>query len=539
MSTETAHRASRNTKAPAKAGAGASAPGAPNSEELAHRYKIGCIKLKVGMFVAELDRPWLDTPFLIQGFTVSSIDEQASLARHCRFVFVDLEKSDPSVVNDILAAEERRLPINDTNKQFKSLQTDKNAGTSTPKHTSKSPSEGRERFNRYMKLIEPNSSFEHRKSGWLGRLSAWIDRLFEKREDPKAIAARARVREHEIRKLVPRNVKLVEHEDLVPVEEELPRANEAFKKTEKTLRDLVSSVKSGSLPNIDKAEEVVGDIVESMINNPDAMMWVSRMRDKNASTLGHAVKVSLYMVAIGRHMGFPKEQLCQLGMIGLLADVGKTKLPKAVLEKPGMLTPQEYTVVKEHVRLGLEALQKEKALDDVVFEGISQHHERLDGSGYPKGLKGPEIGIFGRMAAIADTFSALITPRPYANPVSPHEALLNLFEWAGSSFHEPLVEQFVQAVGVFPVGSMVELSTHEVAIVLAHNKVRRLEPRVLVLTWPDKSALATPVERNLFDKPKGADGKPIRIVRSVSANEFDLDIADYYGAEMASSNRLI
>jgi len=143
------------------------------------------------------------------------------------------------------------------------------------------------------------------------------------------------------------------------------------------------------------------------------------------------------------------------------------------------------------------------------------------------------------MAAIADTFSALITPRPYANPVSPHEALLNLFEWAGSSFHEPLVEQFVQAVGVFPVGSMVELSTHEIAIVLAHNKVRRLEPRVLVLTWPDKSALATPVERNLFDKPKGADGKPIRIVRSVSANEFDLDIGDYYGAEMASSNRLI
>ncbi|MFK7967184.1 MAG: HD-GYP domain-containing protein [Burkholderiaceae bacterium] len=539
MSTETAHRASSNKQAPATAGRGSAAADPAADAEVNHRYKIICTKLKVGMFVAELDRPWLDTPFLIQGFSVASIEEQASLARHCRFVYVDLEKSDPSVVNDILAAQERKLPINESNKQFKSLKTNKNAGTKTPEHVSKSPTEGRERFNRYMKLIEPESNFEHRKSGWFGSLLAWIDRLFEKREDPKAIAARAKVREHEIRKLVPRTVKLVQHEDRVPVQEELPRANQAFKKTEKTLRDLVSSVKSGSLPNIDKAEEVVGDIVESMINNPDAMMWVSRMRDKNVTTLGHAVKVSLYMVAIGRHMGFPKEELCNLGMIGLLADVGKTKLPKAVLEKPGMLTPQEYTVVKEHVRLGLDALQQQKPLDDVVFEGISQHHERLDGSGYPKGLKGPEIGIYGRLAAIADTFSALITPRAYANPVSPHEALLSLFEWAGSSFHEPLVEQFVQAVGVFPVGSMVELSTHEVAIVLAHNKVRRLEPRVLVLTWPDKTPLATPIERNLFDKPKGADGKPVRIVRSVSANEYDLDIGDYYGVEMANSNRLI
>jgi len=165
------------------------------------------------------------------------------------------------------------------------------------------------------------------------------------------------------------------------------------------------------------------------------------------------------------------------------------------------------------VRLGLEALSQEGPLPPDILQGIAQHHERLDGSGYPKGLKGPDIGIYGRMAAIADTFAALITPRVYANPVSPHDALLNLFEWAGTSFHEPLVEQFVQAVGVFPVGSMVELSTKEVAVVLAHNKVRRLEPRVLVLTWIDKRPLEAPIERNLFDKPKGSDGKPIRILR--------------------------
>ena len=191
------------------------------------------------------------------------------------------------------------------------------------------------------------------------------------------------------------------------------------------------------------------------------------------------------------------------------------------------------------MRLGIEALQSDHELPPAIFEGIVQHHERLDGSGYPKGLKGAEIGIYGRMTAIVDTFSALISPRPYANPLSPHDALLSLFEWAGSSFHEPLVEQFVQSVGVFPVGSMVELSTGEVGIVLAHNKVRRLEPRVLVPTWPDKSPLATPIERNLFDKPKGADGKPIRIVRALAAGAHGLQVKDYYGDELASANSLI
>lgn len=518
---------------------GSDASAIAEGEQAVHRFKIPCPRLKVGMFVAELDRPWLDTPFLIQGILISGDAETTALSRHCKYVFVDLDKSDPSVVDDIRAAEDKRLPIDEPLKDRQPFLTDKNSGTSVPIHQPKDASEGRERFNQYMKLIEPNSNLEHRDSGFLARIWSWIDSLFEKREDPLAVTARAKTQAHELRKIIPRNITLEEHEVVTPIEQELPRANQAFKQSESTLREMMEHVKSGAMPNIEKAESVVGDIVESMLNNPDALMWVARMRDETSSTLGHAVKVSLYMVALGRHMGFPKNELQHLGMIGLLSDVGKTKLPKTVLEKPGMLTTQEYTVVKEHVRLGLDALQQEKPLDKIVLDGIAQHHERLDGSGYPKGLKGAEIGIYGRMAAIADTFAALITPRVYSNPVSPHEALLNLFEWAGSSFHEPLVEQFVQAVGVFPVGTMVELSTHEIAIVLAHNRVRRLEPRVLVLTWPDKSELATPIERNLFEKPKGADGKPIRILRSVTASEFDLNIADYYGAEIAQSNRLI
>ena len=243
----------------------------------------------------------------------------------------------------------------------------------------------------------------------------------------------------------------------------------AFARSEETLADVVADIRGGRIPQTEQVAEVVDHMVDSMIDNPDALLWVAQLREEHLQTYQHGVRVSLYMISLGRHLGFPKEMLESLGLIGMLADVGKTKLPRALLEKPGMLNPAEYSIIKEHVRLGLEALSQGSALTPEVELGIAQHHERLDGSGYPKGLKGNEISIYGRMAAIADSFSALITPRPYANPLAPQDALMSLYQWAGTSFHEPLVEQFVQGVGVFPVGSMVELSSGEVAVVLAQN----------------------------------------------------------------------
>jgi HD-GYP domain-containing protein (c-di-GMP phosphodiesterase class II) len=202
-----------------------------------------------------------------------------------------------------------------------------------------------------------------------------------------------------------------------------------------------------------------------------------------------------------------------------------------------MLAPAEHEMMKNHVRLGLEALRGSGALPAEVAQGIAQHHERLDGSGYPKGLKGNAISIYGRMAAIADSFAALITPRAYANPLAPQDALMNLYEWAGTSFHEPLVEQFVQAVGVFPVGSLVELSSGEIAVVVVHNRVRRLEPRVLLLTGPDKAPLAEPVERDLLAQGKSEQGR-VRIVRGLPAGAYGLKLRDYYMTGIARANEL-
>jgi HD-GYP domain-containing protein (c-di-GMP phosphodiesterase class II) len=215
-------------------------------------------------------------------------------------------------------------------------------------------------------------------------------------------------------------------------------------------------------------------------------------------------------------------------MIGLLADVGKARLPGAMFEKPGALTAAEYSVVKKHVEHSLAILRESPDVPEELMVGVAQHHERMDGSGYPKGLSGAEISVYGRMAGIADTFAAMTTDRPYAEAMTPYRALTSLFEWADKSFHAPLVEQFVQAIGVFPVGSMIELSSGEVAVVLAHNLVRRLEPRVLVLTDADKQPLADPVARDLLEKSDDEDEQRVYILKGLPPGAYGIEPRDYY-----------
>jgi HD-GYP domain-containing protein (c-di-GMP phosphodiesterase class II) len=350
---------------------------------------------------------------------------------------------------------------------------------------------------------------------------------------------RGSIPDGELLETLPKGTRLKTYVDRVSVADELPRARQAMARSEETLGIVVADIRGGRIPQTEQVNEVVDHMVDSMIDNPDALLWVAQLREEHLQTYQHGVRVALYMIAMGRQLGFPRELLGNLGMIGMLADVGKIKLPRALLEKPGMLNPAEYGIIKEHVRLGLEALAQGGSFPAEVALGIAQHHERLDGSGYPKGMKGNEISIYGRMAAIADSFSALITPRPYANPLAPQDALMSLYQWAGSSFHGPLVEQFVQGVGVFPVGSMVELSSGEVAVVLAQNRVRRLAPRVLLLTAPDKRPLPAPVEKNLLNQPRDGASVLLRIVRGLPSGAYGLKLRDYYADELAAANRLV
>jgi HD-GYP domain-containing protein (c-di-GMP phosphodiesterase class II) len=214
-----------------------------------------------------------------------------------------------------------------------------------------------------------------------------------------------------------------------------------------------------------------------------------------------------------------------------LLDIGKLEIDPDILSKPEKLSHEEELLMQQHVDIGLRILESSQALGQHVYLGINEHHERLDGSGYPQGLTGNAISIFGRIAAVADSFAAMTSARSYDITRSSFDAMKELFKMAEHQLHAPLVEEFVQAVGIFPVGSMVELSTAEVAIVLEHNRVRRLEPKVLVLTSPAKNILEKPVMIDLMRQENSDVESRISILRGLADGAYGLVCHDFYKAK--------
>ena len=426
--------------------------------------------VRIGMFVAELDRPWNGTPFMLQGFRVADDGDVASLAEACRVVTIDPTHSDPG-------SYEHLPDLQVGPKKFEAL-------------------------------------------AWLKKLS----RRFGRFDDASTQVAK----ERQDAGLIPAGVTPTLYGEMKPIEAELSRAEEVYQATDATLDLITRQVADGEKVNLDKLGGAVENMVESAIANPDALLWVARIRAEDAATYAHGVKVAIYLLQLGRHLGFPPEQLANLGAVGLLLDLGKIKVDRNLLLKQGKLSPGEFASVKAHVELGLKALDASGNIDADVRDGIAQHHERLDGSGYPNRLAGAAISIYGRMAAVADSFAALTSLRPYAPPLPAYDALKILYGQAGTHYHAPLVEQFVQAIGVFPAGSLVELSSGEVATVLAHNRIRRLEPRVLVLTDTLKQPIHDPLPLDLLLQPKAVDGSDIKIVRGLPSGAYGLDLRQFY-----------
>ncbi len=519
------------------------------------RYRIAVQHLATGMYVVELDRPWLDTPFMMQSFQISTVQQMTALRHYCKYVYVDLQMSRNGMADTIRAAEaasraEINLPLRSQSLRHSPARTsleqavNENRAIRSRPYDSRANLEVRRSTRRRFAAAfgSPEDALGSEGKSWLDEAAGFVARILSpgtaNRKSAESASETSADALEPIRQLLPPTVELRPYPEVGSLKEELPRARITFQECEATINSLVHDIRSGREVHVKNIGQVVDNIVDSMISNPDAMMWVARLREEDLYAYNHGVKVALYMVAMGRHLGLPRAELAHLGMIGMLADVGKTRLSRELLDKPGTLTQEEFEGIKKHVELGLEVLSASGDLPEEVRAGIAQHHERLDGSGYPHGLCAEQIGIYGRICGLVDCFAGLISARPYANPSPPQAALMNLYQWSGASFHEPLVEQFVQAVGIFPVGSTVELSNGEVAVVLAHNRVRRLEPKVLVLTAPDKTALTKPFTRNLLASRKNTDTRPLRITRGLPSGAFGLKTRDYYGLEMERENRL-
>ncbi len=515
--------------------------------------KVPTRELKVGMFVADLDRPWVDTPFLLQGFLIEDEEQIAALRAECEYVMVDRARStgDEYEAPEVVSV---RAPVSSDGVTVRRVVTAsppaKPAARDGAPVEDERPSPARARSEgaaeapalrpeaaapRTTVRIDPEAAFRETDEGpgLFGRMLARF-RGRGRREPAASPAApppppAETPQEFEARAaLAPHGVTITTYVDAISVEQEVPLAREVVARSTDLLEKLISDIRIGQSFEVERVEEIVEGMVESIVRNPDALMWVARLREQDISTYGHGLQVSVYLTAFGRHLGFPKAHLEILAQVGLLLDVGKIRLPKELLEKQGRLTPEEFDEVKAHVQHGLDILAQTPNFDPEVIEGIAQHHERMNGSGYPNGLVGDEIGVIGRMAGIVDCFAALTNHRPYASAVSSYEALRSITGWGGDFFHEALVQQFVSSVGVFPVGSLIELSTGEVAVVVAHNKLRRLKPRVLVVTGPDKTPVAHPAMVDLLYDPKVGGEEGVFIKRGLASGAYGLDLRDFY-----------
>ena len=484
--------------------------------------KIHSANLKTGMFIAELDRPWIDTPFLLQGFFVENERQAVRVQEYCRYVMVDTTRSAFGLFAEEAA---RKTRANAANGRVPGRS---GAGRIFTSESTAVDISATGRFSIATRQSQDADVADRARPGLIASLRGGLASLFSGKGGWLWWRRGASTQRPVHFGFIPPDITLAHHAETKTIEQEFDRAQGSYQRAEQLSHQMLNDLKRGKRPAIDDLTEVVDEVVDSIVRNPDALMWVARLKRQDAAVYGYTLQVTVYIVALGRHLGLPKAYLARLGLLGLLLDIGKTKLPRTLLEKQGALTDEEFSLVKRHVEFGLELLRETPGLDADVLEGIAQHHERENGSGYPAGLQAKDIGLFGRMAGICDAFVAITNTRSYAEALAPYDAMRMLSSWSGNFFYVPMVEQFMQAVGVFPVGSLVELSSGEVAVVVRQSKVRRLKPRVLVVLDPEKRRYPQPRVLDLLEEEERTGAQSVYIGMGLPAGAYGLDSGDLY-----------
>jgi len=321
----------------------------------------------------------------------------------------------------------------------------------------------------------------------------------------------------------------VNYSDSRTIEEELPLARDAHENAARLIESVLDDVRAGRTPSAAAIDEAVAPIVKSVMRSRDAFFWFESLRKRDSYSYGHAISCCALAAAFGRHLGFPANILIELSTGALLMDIGKAVLPDALLMRDGALDDAEWTTVRTHVATGLKVVADSGITSEDVQSVVATHHEREDGSGYPNGLIGTSIPLFGRIAGIVDSFDAMTNDRPYRKALAQHAALQQLYLSRDKLFQAELVEQFMSCLGVYPTGSLVELNTGEVAVVMAQNQARRLRPRIMVLTTADKAFDARLQTFDLMMQSSASDsGEASFIVRALERNAYGLDLTNLF-----------
>jgi HD-GYP domain-containing protein (c-di-GMP phosphodiesterase class II) len=396
---------------------------------LSRYLKVPVAELEIGMYVFELDRPWLETPLLFQGFRIRSQEEIDALRSHCRAVVVDTRVEDEPPAHDESAPPRQRPP-------------------------------------------------------------------------PEAMRE---------------------------LKDELKQASGIHVAAYASIEEVMGALRNSDKLNVTQLEQAVAPMVDSVMRNPAAMSCLMRIRRKGGYLYSHSLASSVWATVLGREIGLDRDGLRVVALGAMLLDVGKTRIPEALLNKPGKLDAIEIAEMRRHVEYGVDLLKEAGEVDSRVLDMVAHHHERFNGSGYPDGLKGADIPVYGRIAGIVDTYDAMITSRPYASTQSSYGALRQLRALAGIEFQAEIVNQFTQAIGMFPTGTLVLLNTGEVAVVTAQSRTRRLRPEVMIILDADKQPLHDywVVDLNLV-AATADDQASLWIESGLEPGAYGVDPAEYY-----------
>ena len=412
--------------------------------------------LAVGMFVSRLDRPWMETPFLVQGFDIKSRDDIEALREHCNYVYVDVDKG--------ITPDSHYLVKDETSR-----------------------SEGKETHVRRYTKSE------------LTRLKNNPDAGLEK----------------------------IKYKITAEFETELEKAKQIYTDLHGALKQVMADLKEDKGLDLAPVKQVVAAMTESIIRNPAAMMWVISLRKINDNNYSRPLGNSVWCTTFGRHLELDQESIESLALGGLLLDIGKVRLADELLQKNGVLSASEKHQMEMHVYLGVKLLEESmksspgEGLPVDVVNMVATHHERADGSGYPQGLLNNKIPLFGRIAGIVDSYDAMTNQSMHVNgePMTPHEAITELYELRNNKYQPELIEEFIKAVGLYPTGSLVELNTGEVGAVVAVNGPGRLRPSMVLLLDKSKEVLSRFASLDLSNA-----SRDVSVARGLAFGAFDIDM---------------
>lgn len=406
------------------------------------QIKVQVCDLRAGMYVASLDRPWIETPFPLQGFYIVDYRDVDELKKWCTYVYVDIERGN--------------WP----------------AG----------------------KLVDTP-------------LGAPIQPAAPSPARPKA---------------KPLKIQRGVYEKTASMKKELKKVERLHEKIGQAVNGFMRAAHAGRQPDVSETRRVVSALVSSVIRNPDALVWLSRVKRRDQYTYDHSVRSAVWALVFGRHLGLSQEGLENLALGVLLAEVGKTRLPKELLAKP-VLSPEEVEQMKGHVDHAVRILKATPGINDLVIATVAARNERFDGSGYPRGLRGDQIPYLAKIAGLVDRYDGMLCPRDMAQAMTSANAMTKLYELRDVEFQEELIEEFIQAIGLYPAGTLVELSTQEVGVILEQYADRKLRPKVLLVLDRNKKPFGKPHLIDLRTRERTAKGRVLEISHGLEAGAHKLD----------------